>query len=111
MGGGIEASIWEEKETKFPASFQKRGRNRSDLIEVVRAVVEGSFERRAERKGRSLLSGKVEFTAVRSIQSNLCYSKGREKERRGRELKIRNIGGQMSILHDRWIDSHDSRLS
>lgn len=80
--------------------------------EVVRAVVEGSFERRrAERKGRSLLSGKVEFTAVRSIQSNLCYSKGREKERRGRELKIRNIGGQMSILHDRWIDSHDSRPS
>lgn len=69
----------------------------------MRAVVEGSFERRkAERKGRSLLSGKVEFTAVRSIQSNLCYSKGREKERkRGRELKIRNIGGQMSILHDR----------
>lgn len=55
-------------------------------------------ERSGDEKGRSLLSGKVEFTAVRSIRSNLCYS----KERKGRErYEIRNIGGQMSILHDR----------
>lgn len=43
------------------------------------------LEENEKRKGQVLLAtkgwflswkGKVEFTAVRSIQSNLCYSKG-----------------------------------
>lgn len=38
--------------------------------------------------------GKVEMTAVRSIQSNLCYSEERIS-------KIRKLGGQTSTFHDR----------
>lgn len=52
---------------------------------------------KGDEKGRFLLSGKVEFTAVRSIRSNLCSIQREGKE----ENEIRNIGGQMSILHDR----------
>lgn len=55
--------------------------NQKKVLSVKKILLEENEKRKGQvllaTKGRFLSwKGKVEFTAVRSIQSNLCYSKG-----------------------------------
>lgn len=90
MGGGIEASIWEEKETKFPASFQKRGRNRSDLIEgKLCARLWKDRSREEERRGKVGLFFRERSNSRQSARYNPISVIRREGKRRGEEERKR----------------------